>query len=430
MSRLLNNADKFSDEQVAQTITLLIEHGLKRNASDIHIEPHDRFVLVRYRIDGTLHGLHKLPRAALDKVIQQLKEQARLNTAATNMPQEGSYTAPISGQNVQVRVSTLPVLGGEKVVLHLSAQREAPLSLETIGFWGDGLHLVQTALARPQGLVLVAGPRHAGTATTLHSLIGLLHAPSLNIATVEDPLEQRLPNVSQTQAQPHAGLSFLDSLHAVLRQDPNVVMLSNLPDQPVAELAVHAAVTGHLVLAGLHADSAIAALLHVRAMNVRPFLLATGLRLCIGQRLVRRLCAQCRERYAPDATELHKLEKRFDMTTAPARKRVHLLEQQAAQAGMGTDKLLNSTPAHITHLWRKSDDGCEACHHTGYTGGLMIVEVLSNSDHLQKLLSGTPTASALHSAALKDGFTPMALDGLIKALRGETSLDEVLRGIE
>lgn len=431
MGRLLGNADKFTGKQIAETLTMLVAHGIKRGASDIHIEPHDRFVLVRYRIDGGLRGIHKLPRTSLSVVMAQLKELADLHTQETHTPQEGTYTLAVDGQDVAVRVSTMPVYGGEKAVLHLSVTHGAPIALEDLGFWEQGLQTLQEVLTSPAGLVLVAGPKHSGITSTLFSMVNALSSPLVSIATVEAHHKHRLPGINQTYLGDAHALTAENALKAVLKQDPNIVMLGNVPDGPTIVQAVHAATTGHLVLAGMHADTASQAVLRVRAANTEPFLLVTCLRASIGQRLVRTLCPDCRERYALDTDEQKELARSFAITTASAYKKIHELEAQAAPAIFGDVKQLGSTPNSITHLWRPSAIGCETCDRTGYSGRTAIVEVLGNTPGIHKILMDqtVPSPTALQTAAIKDGFVPMALDGLVKALRGQTTIAEVLKAI-
>lgn len=432
MGRLLGGADKFTDKQITETLAMLVAHGVKNGASDIHIEPHDRFVLIRYRIDGALRGIHKLPRPALTKIMEQLKTLTDLSPHETRTPQEGTYTTAADNKEVTVGVTTMPVYGGEKAVLHLSIGRGTPQGLEDLGFWGEGLQLLQSILTSPAGLVLVAGPKHSGTTTTLFSMIHALNSPLVNVATIETHHAHRLPGVNQTYLGDTNTLTVGSALKATLKQDPNIVMLTTLPDSTTITQAVHAATTGHLVLGGMHSDSSAQAVLRVRAAGVEPFLLATCLRASIGQRLVRTLCPDCRERHALNATEQKELARNFGITTASAYKKIHELELQAAPAIFGNVKQLSSTPSSITHIWRPSQKGCETCDHTGFNGRTAIVEVLNNTPHLHTLLldAASNSAGSLQAAAIKDGFIPMALDGLVKALRGQTTVAEILRAMQ
>lgn len=430
MGRLLGNAAKFSDKQVADTLDMLVTHGVKRGASDIHLEPHERFVLVRYRIDGTLRGMHKLPRPALASVMAELKKRAGLNIQETHMPQEGQYEREVDDRSVAVRVATMPVYGGEKAVLHLAVQLGKPEQLAGLGFWGENLKILEGVLASPYGLVVVSGPRHSGVSSTLFSLLAQLNSPMVSIATVESQMKHRLPGVNHTYLTGQ-GMSVSDGIQAALKQDPNVIMVGDVADGVTTELVVHAATTGHLVVVGVHADGALSAALRLRAAGAEPFLLVSALRACIGQRLVRTLCLDCRERYALDASERKELEQTFGLNTSTTRKRVHELERQAAEGGVGDPKQLNSNPSQITHLWRPHPEGCDRCDHTGYQGRTAIVEVLASTDNVHKGLMDRTVASgaALQRLAVKDTFIPMALDGLIKALRGSTTIGDVLRAV-
>jgi type IV pilus assembly protein PilB len=429
MGRFLGNAEKFSDKQVAETLEMLVKHGVERNASDIHIEPHERFILVRYRIDGTLRGIHKLPRAALGTVMVQLKKMADLSANETQAPQEGRYHVRVGEQEVEVRLSTMPVFGGEKAVLHLSIQLGKPQDLEKLGFWGQGLRTLQTVLTTPHGLVVIAGPRHSGISSTLFSLLNQLNSPLVSVATVETRAKHHLPGITQTYTG--STMSVLEGVQAALKQDPNIVMINDIPDSQTAELAIHAATTGHLLLTGMHAENSLAAVLRLRAAGVEPFLLANGLRASISQRLVRRLCTVCRIRTTPTAEEQKELAEQFGISTPSARKRIYELERLAAPAIFGDVKQLSSSPAGITYLWKANSDGCEQCHHSGYDGRMAIVEVLEATEGLQRGLMNRDVTSvaALQKIAVKDNFIPMALDGLIKALLGQTTTSEVLRAV-
>ena len=427
LGKLLASSDKFSDEQVAQTISLLVEHAVKRHASDIHIEPHDRFVQVRYRIDNVLRSIHKLPLAALPAVVKQLKEQADLKTGEDHLPQEGQYAALVGDEQFEIQVYTMPVIGGEKVVLHVSRRLSKPPTLQQLGFWGEGLHTLLQTLAATHGLIVVATPRRNGKTTTLHSMLQTIATPAVSVATVEEQIEFRLQGASQTAVSPRHGISAGSALQAVLNQDPNIVMIGTIPDRAVASAVVQAAVGGHLMLAGMHADDAVRAVVQLQVMHEEQFLLANALKAAVSQRLVRRLCPECRIFYAPDREEIRSTEKAFGVTTAAARLRVHQLEQTAIKEGIGDDSPA-TTSQGIVYLWRASDEGCAACNHTGYQGSMAVVEVLSTQDNeAESALLSAATADKLRRAALKDGFIPMELDGLIKALRGQTTLTELLR---
>lgn len=428
--RLMSSANnRFSDDQVADTLQLLVGHGVKRRANAIHIEPHGQYVLVRYRIDGILRGVHKLPKPASNLLTERLKSLADLEPNESYTPQEGHFITNIDGLPVHVRVSIMPILEGEKAVLHLTPEQSSLTELENLGFWGNNLDTLHVALSRPQGLITVAGPKHSGKTATLYSMLHLLNKPGYSIATIEEHSTHRLSGVTQSYVHPRAGASMFKTLEAVLQQDPNIVMISNLPDRPTAELAIHAALGGHLMLAEMHTDGAITSALHLRSISDPPFLLTTALRATVGQRLVRRLCPECRERFALDEARRKKLAEAFGIHTAAARERVAQLERAAKSAGLGESNELQAAAHGVTHVWRARPGGCDHCDHTGYQGRMALTEVLKNDEGIQKRLmtQGSLTAGELHRTALKEGFIPMGLDGLIKALRGLTTLPEVLR---
>lgn len=427
LGKLLGSADKFTDEQVTQTINMLVASAVKHRATDIHLEPQERFVLVRYRIDGNLRAIHKLPVGAMPAVVRQIKALAHLHIEEQDVPQEGQYATLVDEQQFEISVSSLPILGGEKIVLHLSQKLGTPPTLEALGFWGPQLETLHTALSRSHGAILVATPRRNGKTTTMHSMAQILAVPTVSIATVERSIDYQLAGASQTVVKPQRGITFFEGLQAALNQDPNVLLVSSLPDTQTASLAIQAATGGHLVIAGMHADSAVSALVQLRHMSEEPYLMSTATRAAVSQRLVRRLCSHCRERYIPSHAQVAELEQLFGISTAAARRKVHELEQQAARANLGANTHANTSPAHITHLWRASDDGCEACSHSGYQGMIAVVEVLAVDEALQTALVKHAPATTLHTLALKNGYLPMGLDGLIKALRGVTTIAEIVR---
>ena len=427
LGRLLASSDKFSDEQVSQTINLLIEHAVTSNASDIHIEPHDRFVQIRYRVASALRSVHKLPLAALPAVINQLKESAGLKLGQDFLPQEGQYAMLVGEEQFEIQVFTMPVIGGEKAVLHLSRRLSKPPSLQQLGFWGENLRILQQAVASTHGLVVVATPRRNGKTTTLHSVLQMVNVPSVSIATVEDRIEFRLPGVSQTLVHTRHGVSMQSGLEAALNQDPNVIMLGHLSDRQTVNIAIQAAAGGHLILAGLHADNSIMAVSQLQIMAEENFLFANALKVITRQRLVRRLCPECRDSYQPSREELRGLERAFGIASAAHRLQIHQLEQQAIREGIG-GKVATTTPNGIVTLWKADENGCEACNHSGYQGSLAVVECLDlQNDTLESSLLQPVRTDKLRKAALKEGFIPMELDGLTKALRGQTTLTELLR---
>lgn len=425
LSKLLGNADKFSDEQVLQTLNLLIERGVTLHATDIHIEPHERSAAIRYRIHGTLHAGYKLPLSVLPTAIAQLKKLAELEVETTNMPQEGHYATLAGGQELELSVATLPVLGGEKVVLHINRQLTTPPKLEQLGFYGKNLQSIETALGRPSGLILVAAPRKSGKTTLSHSMLKMLLSPTNSVATIETAIDFRLPGASQTRIRPSHGLTHRQALKAILQQDANIILINDLPDRQTVDLAIRAAASGHLVIAGVASDNAISGLQHLRAFSSEPTLLANSLRAVIGCRLVRILCRSCRKPYDLDDAGYAEIKQVFGLKQTDIKK-LNEIEVIAKKEGLGEALPLGTTTTRIKTLWQTDEDGCAACNHTGYVGAYSMNEVLNSSDSIRSALIKDSEDNNLHNVALKDGFTPQAVDGLVKALRGETTIDEVI----
>lgn len=431
----INEDDLAEDSPIAKTVNLLVEYGIKAGASDIHIEPREGVVVVRYRIDGLLREANKLPRKVLGGLVSRIKILADLKIDEHRAPQDGRFKITAGDQTFALRVSTLPIVDGEKVVLRILNESSKPSSLQELGFWGQALETLQQAIVQPHGMVLVTGPTGSGKSTTLFSVLSILNTPSVNISTVEDPVEYRIQGVNQTQVNPLAGMTFESGLRALLRQDPNIIMVGEMRDRQTADLGVQAALTGHLVFTTLHTNNAATCLPRLLDMGVEPFLIASTVRAVIGQRLVRRLCMECREAFEPDATTLKQIDKTFQLGANGGLARVHQLEQQALDGSIGkTDdkaKLntgtLSTTASAIKMLYKAHEDGCASCNHTGYKGRIGIYEVLDNSPGIQAQIVGNTTSEQLNSTAVKEGMVTMQLDGLIKALRGQTSIEEILR---
>jgi len=432
IERFLQNADVFTAEQVQETIQLLLEHGITWQASDIHIEPHNDYVLVRYRVDGNLQSAHKMPRSVHKTLTHHLKSKAALRTTEPLLPQQGSFQAILDGQNYDIDISTMPVIGGEKIVLHVATQVPTILPLHELGYWGTSLHTLQIAMGRSHGLTIVAAPRHHGRPMTMASLVQSLQNPALNIATIEEKADYRIPHANQTVVQPAAGFTMLQGLQAALHQDPNVVLLGNIPDRATAELTIQTALSGHLVVAGMYSDSAVGALLQLQHFGTPSYLIASGIKTVAAQRLVRKLCSNCRERYQLSEEQLSVLCRVFGVTSTKAIRRIHELEKLAHSAGLGSDNQLSSNTQTIHFLWRARKGGCSVCHNTGYQGRTCIGEVLQLNNDIQKALHDTNhTAASMQALAVKNpDFVPLALDGLVKALRGLTTIKDVLRVVD
>jgi type IV pilus assembly protein PilB len=431
----VDESDLAEDSPVAQTVNILIEYGVKAGASDIHIEPRENVVVVRYRIDGLLREANKLPRKLLGAVVSRIKILSNLKIDEHRAPQDGRFKVTVNGQVYALRVSTLPILDGEKVVMRILNESSKPANFTELGFWGEALNDLQHAIVEPHGMVLVTGPTGSGKSTTLFSVLSSLNAPTVNISTVEDPIEYHVVGANQTQVNPVAGMTFSNGLRAMLRQDPNIIMVGEIRDGETADLAVQAALTGHLVFSTLHTNNAATCLPRLLDMGVEPFLIASTVRVVVAQRLVRRLCVDCREAFTPDSATSRQLDKSFRLNDNGGIKKIHELEELALQDGIGkaegdqaeATNTLSSSDSAITRLWKAHEDGCDSCNHSGYKGRIGIYEVLNNSEAVQKLIVGSSTSEAIEQAAIDQGMLTMQLDGLIKALRGQTSIEEVLR---
>lgn len=430
--------DLAEDSPIAQTVNLIIEYAINSSASDIHIEPREDYVLVRYRIDGMLREVNKLPRKMLGALVSRIKILSNLKIDEHRAPQDGRFKVEVGGGLYALRVSTLPIVDGEKVVMRILNESSKAAMFEDLGFWGYAMDTLKHAIVQPHGMVLVTGPTGSGKSTTLFSVLSMLNTPNVNISTVEDPVEYRIPGVNQTQVNPIAGMTFSNGLRALLRQDPNIIMVGEIRDGETAELAVQAALTGHLVFSTLHTNNAATCLPRLLEMGIEPFLIASTVRAVIGQRLVRRLCIECKEAYEPDDTELKQLAKTFGITNAESMKHINDLEASALEGGVGKPNHaaknkdadtgeLSTSPSSIKRLFKAHEDGCAACNHSGYKGRLGIYEVLHNSEEVQKLIVGNSTSEEIQKVAIEEGMLTMQVDGFIKALRGETTIEEILR---
>ncbi len=432
----VSEEDVAEDSPVAQTVNLLIEYAIRSGASDIHIEPRDGYVSVRYRIDGILREANKLPKKVHNALISRIKILSNLKIDERRVPQDGRFKIQIGSGLYALRVSTLPITEGEKCVMRILNESGKATSLEDLGYWGRSLESVNDSIRQPHGMVLVTGPTGSGKSTSLFSVLSILNKPSVNISTVEDPVEYKIPGANQTQVNPKAGMTFAAGLRALLRQDPNIIMVGEIRDTETADLAVQAALTGHLVFATLHTNNAATCLPRLLDMGIEPFLIASTVRAVVGQRLVRKLCLDCREEVVPDATSLKQIAQIYHTDDAAAMRRINELEKAALEGGIGktnTGKAkvdttkLSTTESKITRIFKAHDDGCDSCGHSGYRGRMGIYEVLGNSSDVQKLIVGNSTSDVIQNQAMKEGMVTMQLDGFIKALRGQTTIEEILR---
>ena len=419
--------DDFAENSpIAQTVNLLLEYAIKSNASDIHIEPREDYVQVRYRIDGVLKEVNKLPRNVHGALVSRIKILSNLKIDERRVPQDGRFKIKVSGKQYALRVSTLPIADGEKVVMRILDESNQAISLDKLGYWGLSLATVKDAMAQPNGMILVTGPTGSGKSTSLFSVLSELNTPDVNISTIEDPVEYKIPGVNQTQTNAKAGMTFASGLRALLRQDPNIIMVGEIRDGETANLGVQAALTGHLVFSTLHTNNAATCLPRLLDMGIEPFLIASTVKAVIGQRLVRRLCMNCRQEYVPNAEELSYIVQMFSLKQGSIQ-RLHELEGQAFADKIGGDTPMGSTDVTIQRLWRPNPEGCDKCNHVGFKGRVGIYEVLGISVAIQKMITANATSNDIQEQAISEGMVTMQTDGLIKSLRGVTTIEEVLR---
>jgi type IV pilus assembly protein PilB len=424
----VDEADLAEDSPIAQTVTLLIEFAIKSGASDIHIEPREEYVQVRYRVDGVLREADKLPKKVQAALTSRIKILANLKIDERRIPQDGRFKITQAGKMYALRVSTLPIADGEKVVIRLLDESNKALSMEDLGFWGSALKTINSAIIEPNGMVLVTGPTGSGKSTTLYSVLSLLNDFTVNISTVEDPIEYKIVGANQTQVNPKAGMTFASGLRALLRQDPNIIMVGEIRDGETADMGVQAALTGHLVFSTLHTNNAATCLPRLLDMGIEPFLIASTVRAVLGQRLVRQVCQDCRVEYKPDESEMAEIKKMFGLKTAEALARLNELETVALNENLGAkDDKLSTDSKTILRLWKAKEDGCESCSGIGYRGRFGIYEVLENSQEIQHMIMSNTTSDVIQEKSIEFGMVTMQMDGLVKALRGKTTIEEILR---
>jgi len=423
----VTEAEVAEDSPIAQTVNLLLEYAIRSNASDIHIEPREQFVQVRYRIDGVLKEVNRLPKNVLGALVSRIKILSNLKIDERRIPQDGRFKIKVAGKQYALRVSTLPIADGEKVVMRILDESNQAVTLEQLGYWGHSLAVINQALTEPNGMILVTGPTGSGKSTSLFSVLSMLNTPEVNISTIEDPVEYKIPGVNQTQTNSKAGMTFASGLRALLRQDPNIIMVGEIRDGETANLGVQAALTGHLVFSTLHTNNAATCLPRLLDMGIEPFLIASTVKAVVGQRLVRRLCMNCRQSYVPNQTEVAEIVRLFHLAPGQDFYYIHQLEAQAIVQKVGGETPWGTTDTTIAALWQPNPNGCDECNHTGFKGRVGIYEVLGTSREIQKMIIGGNTSNEIQDQAVAEGMTTMLTDGLIKAIRGNTTVEEVLR---
>jgi type IV pilus assembly protein PilB len=397
---------------IIKIVDAIIKHAILERASDIHIEPMENEVLIRYRIDGILREVMHLPKDVAPGVVARVKVLSNLKLDERRLPQDGRFKIQTEDYKFSIRVSTLPVFGGEKVVMRLLPEATKAFSLEALGLEGEALERIYENLRKPIGMILVTGPTGSGKTTTLYSMLDVLNTPQVNISTIEDPVEYTMPRVNQTQVNPKIGLTFAAGLRALVRQDPDIIMVGEIRDTETATLAVNAALTGHLVLSTLHTTNAAGAIPRLIDMKVEPFLISSTLNVILAQRLVRRLCKE-KEKYTLTEPEIKKIGKYCNLERV-----VKILKEEKIikeNEGLKDVTFYRPTPT-------------ERCP-DGYKGRIGIFEVLPITESIKELIVKEATSDEIQNQAIREGMRTMVEDGFVKAARGITSIEEVLRVI-
>lgn len=402
-----NLSEVIREAPIAKIVETILTYAMKARASDIHIEPQEDKTRVRYRIDGILQEKLILPRSVHDAVVSRIKIVSDLKIDEKRIPQDGRFTFKVDQDEVDLRVSTLPTVHGEKIVMRLLKKSGGVPTLGELGLRGAALKNLEAAAIVPHGIVLVTGPTGSGKTTTLYSLLHKINTPKVNIVTLEDPVEYQMPGINQVQINPQAGLTFASGLRSFLRQDPNIIMVGEIRDEETAELAIQASLTGHLVFSTLHTNSAAGALPRLLDMKAEPFLLASSMTLVMAQRVVRKICEHCKETFVPPQEVQEDIKKALGSLYD------------------GWLKQHSLTPEKPITLYRGAK--CKACSDTGYQGRIGIYEVLVVNDKIAKLVLERRPASDVEKQATDDGMILMKQDGYLKALDGITTLEEVLR---
>lgn len=419
--------DVSENSPVAQTVNLLLEYAIRSNASDIHIEPREDYVQIRYRVDGILKEVNRLPRNVSAALISRIKILANLKIDERRVPQDGRFKIKVAGRQFALRVSTLPIADGEKIAMRVLNESTSSLTLEELGFWGQSLDKMKLALSNPDGMVLITGPTGSGKSTTLFSVLTMLNSPDVNISTIEDPVEYKIKGVNQTQTNPKAGMTFANGLRSLLRQDPNVIMVGEIRDSETASLAIQAALTGHLVFSTLHTNDAATTLPRLLDMGSEPFLIASTVKAIVGQRLMRKLNVKTRKSITPSDQELSSIKEMLGLDSPEKFRQIHELEIKAKELGLGGDSPLSTSETEILTIWKADENDNSGDSQNGYKGRIGVYEVLEITDNTRKLIMGNGTSEQINDKSIEEGMITMQIDGIIKALRGITTFEEVTR---
>ena len=398
-----NLGDVIKEAPISKVVSIILEFAMKSRASDVHIEPKEDETRVRYRIDGILQEKLLLPRRIHDAVISRIKILSDLKIDEKRVPQDGRFNFTADGAEVDLRVSTAPTVYGEKVVMRLLKKSQKIPDLPELGLRGKALRDFKEAISRPHGIVIVCGPTGSGKTTTLYSALSKISTSKVNVMTIEDPVEYQIEGVNQVQVNPRAGLTFSSAMRSFLRQDPDIIMVGEVRDEETAALAVHAALTGHLVFSTLHTNDAAGAIPRLLDMKTESFLLVSSLNAVVAQRVVRKICLSCKEEYTPPPEVVEDIKKILG-------------------------SFLDSAKQTDIKLYRGK--GCSECSNSGYYGRIGIFEVFSVNDEIAKLILQKSAGRDIQKAAIKAGMISIIQDGYLKALEGITTLEEILRVVK
>ncbi len=386
--------DDTSDSQIIKLVNHIISQSIKARASDIHIEPYQDSFKVRYRVDGILLDLLTPPKWIQASLISRIKIMAKLDIAEKRLPQDGRIDVRIGENDIDIRVSTVPTIFGERVVLRLLSKSGDLLTLSEFGLGDEKLAIIDTLIREPNGIILVTGPTGSGKTTTLYAILTAINSPQVNIITVEDPIEYQLNGVGQIQVNRKIGLTFAKGLRSIVRQDPDVILVGEIRDGETADIAVQSALTGHLVFSTLHTNDSASAVTRLVDIGLEPFLLSSALNAIVAQRLVRRLCENCKQEYTPDKNLLF---------------------------------LAGLTEEQCTETTFYKAGGCEKCINTGYRGRMAIMEIMVLDEHIKSLILQTSDSNLIKTEAVKRGMKTLRKDGISRILSGITTVEEVLR---
>ena len=379
---------------IIRLVNSLFSQALKERVSDIHIEPSEKDLSVRFRVDGILHEIIRPPKRVQNSIISRIKIMSKLNIAEKRLPQDGRIRLKIAGKDIDIRISVVPTTHGERVVMRLLDRTNVLLGLNEIGLSGEKIATMERLIQRNDGIVLVTGPTGSGKTTTLYGCISKINSPDINILTIEDPVEYQLKGISQIQVNPKIALTFANGLRSILRQDPDVILVGEIRDVETADIAIHASLTGHLVFSTLHTNDAAGAVTRLIDMGIESFLISSSLVAVVAQRLVRVICPNCKEEYIPGQEELLKI-----LPPADVKKHIKIAKGR----------------------------GCEECMHTGYKGRSGIYEILTIDDDIRDQIMKRGDSNAIKNLAIKHGMDTLKLDGINKVMAGVTTVEEVLR---